>query len=416
MLVRSRSQRFTVRSIMQLGLIAALVLSFSPKQSFAETYFIEPITTELHQRLLSSKASLYAVVNCSDSLEGGQVDLAELGLLGLLKSLREFREDGHTSIHMFIRFESFENNKDSENFLEQALENICRNAGFEEVKTSKTWTSVSWDDRFGPASKFEEPEDNSEDGVGDFYSRAFPLRTRLSRYLLGDYDCFVRIRQPIDTTTKDLSGPLRDSIKANVEGLNLPQKNRLIFDLRSTDFARDNADHLFGQIAGVSPAEVFAKELGFEQMNFRHSPGRGAPEKLLGKPLPPVQLVSNDGAAQTFDELRNGTSGLLTVWSNADQECRKLANALNKLDGVGYVIAAAISLPNERVTEIASKTKWEFSVVSILKASTDEQLQVWHNPTTFFINSEGIVVGYFVNYEPGDEEWIQEQITELLNP
>ena len=119
---------------------------------------------------------------------------------------------------------------------------------------------------------------------------------------------------------------------------------------------------------------------------------------------------------QNFDELRNGKPGLLTVWSNADQECRKLANALNKLDGEGYVIAAAISLPNERVTEIASKTKWELPVVSISKASTDEQLQVWHNPTTFFINSEGIVVGYFVNYEPGDEEWIQEQVTELLNP
>ena len=58
---------------------------------------------------------------------------------------------------------------------------------------------------------------------------------------------------------------------------------------------------------------------------------------------------------------------------------------------------------------------WRNSRLRIVGGALQSKTSISHgSPRLFFINSNGIITDNFVGFEPGDEEWIEEQTIKIL--
>ena len=275
------------------------------------------ITTDVHRNVFASETTAYALINGSGLLREQYIDANVLDITRFRTELMTLAGGDNPYLRLVIRFDGVDQNKATEQFLEAAVKELCRDAGFATIHSSRTYSSLTWD-RF--ADRFREAPEKGAELQGRTVERplirAHAIRTNLSRVVLGDADCMVAIHRPFDGRQETLSEELRRSIEETVVLLQLDSRNQLCFNLSSTAAGEPIIEKLFGN-QPTSPADVFVKELGFESMTYSHSPGGGAPQLLIGRPAPDFQLPFVDGTDFILSEHIKNRVAIVTFWGVA---------------------------------------------------------------------------------------------------
>ena len=82
--------------------------------------------------------------------------------------------------------------------LEAATKQICRDAGFKQVRIGHMYTGDDWKQQLALVSGGEAADDAADERpINSDLVGVFPIRTRLSRFLTNDMDCVVSLRRPI---------------------------------------------------------------------------------------------------------------------------------------------------------------------------------------------------------------------------
>lgn len=410
-----------------------------------KNFFVAPISTDLQRAIISSSADTYAIANCNPFVVDGSVELSALDREAFVTNLADALPNRQ---HLFLvcRYQLPANiDAKLRKQIQAQLSAICRIAGYEKVSLSETMTSRQWQQTLDAAASFDEPFEATESLVEDEHVRVFPVRTRLSKFVLGDTDCIVEINRPIDGRVTEISSQLKSSISENVQSIALARKQNLLFKLSSTSAGRHMVEKLFdprlapvlpstddpallevfksefeSQIAAYkpSPALALALELGFKSINFSHSPGGGAPEALIGKEAPNFKLTRLNGEPLDLHEFINGRPALVTFWGLACGPCRQEAPHLSKLwkkyapHDFSMVAVNGYNDEREAVAKYVETDGLSHPIVLQGRSVADDLYSVGAYPTTFWINRQGKVTDYEVGFT--SVEHLERHIKEML--
>ena len=389
-------------------------------------FFVAPVTSELQRDLTSPTADTYAIVDANMAVKELKVDTSTLTEAGFEQRLAEMTSRGH--LYLVCRF-SVQDKYNSQlmSDVSEALKKIATQVGYRRVSAIQMSTSASWEDAIKPVLGYTEGEETGEEVVENDLVRVYPIRTRLSKMLLGDFDCIVEIFRPIDANFTEFRPELREAIIAAVGQAQPQEKRTLLFKLTSTNQGRDRIETLFQstprpqlrdaadpffvqlyqeQLVNFdpSPALLLAEELGFQKFRTSHSPCGGSPEMLVGKRVPNFQLPTVDGLTMELHQEIQGKRALITFWGLACGPCRQEAPHLSRLQekhGADLVRMIAINGYNDerqKVAEYVAQEGLKQTFVLEGKKVSDELFGVGAYPTTFWVDDEGIVVDYEVGF------------------
>lgn len=398
--------------------LASLV---SRSEAVDPNYFVAPIRTELQRNEISSKASAYVIVFCNPLVKGDRLDLEALDAESFLADLRPLATP-KSSLYLQLRYEFGDQSipaklKDQ---LKAELVSLCSSVGFQNVRPRVIQTSGKWSDVCA-AAKFEELEGATEDAADNALVTAFPIRTRLSKLAIANVDCIVEIKRPIDGKMTAFPTSLYEKAGDAIRDLKLVSKDLLMFKVSSTRAGRDRIEDFFSarkppvpffaedksfavRLAKykASPGLLLAKDLGFESIRYRHSPGGGAPENLIGKQAPDFELELLDGSTVKFHRYIQGHPTLLTFWGVACGPCCWEAPHLSVLDTKyveqGFRVLAINGYDESRdvVSEYATKAGLTHPIALKGGDVSSDVYDVGAYPTSFWIDKTGKVVDYVV--------------------
>jgi thiol-disulfide isomerase/thioredoxin len=402
-------------------------VAWSDPNDAQPNYFVAPIKTEVHRDAISNESSAYAVVNSSALIHEGKVDLAPLTESQFADELKKLATRDASQLKLVLRYKlGAEGTEEIQKAIRTRLVEIAQSAGFQAVRASETFTSATWESAFGEVRDFEETQADRERIVDDELIRAYPLRTKLSKMVVGNADVVVEIKRPFDGRQQDLTKSLLASIKRAVEALDLPpKKGKLLFQISTTSAGEDVVEKLFHYRQRVtvpddiSPAlrkvlteeaskhqpshgQVLASELGFDTIGYSHTPGGGAPEALIGRPAPDFELTMLDGKKLELRAFRDGRPALVTFWGVACAPCCREAPELttvHKKYGKDFAIVAVNGYDESRevVAAFAAQAKLQHPIALNGRSVADDVYQVGSYPTTFWINRDGAVEDYDVS-------------------
>jgi thiol-disulfide isomerase/thioredoxin len=392
-------------------------------------FFVAPIKTEVHRAVISEEASAYAVVNCSALAREGKFNPAPLDEQQFIKALKQSAAAAPSHLVLVLRYEPpGEVDESVKKSIRSRLEEICRSAGYEQVHASEMFITAAWKDVYASVQNFAEKANSSERIFEDELIKAYPLRTRLSKLVVGEADFAIEIRQPFDGRQNDIGEPLRASIKRAVRSAELGEKKgKLQYRLSSTSAGEPLIQELFSnqQPAKIpadltnptikkllvdqaarykpSPGLKLAIELGFDSIIYSHSPGGGAPEKLVGKRAPDFELESLAAGKLALRSFVGDRPALVTFWGVACGPCCREAPHLTRMHekyGKDFAILAVNGYDESRevVAKFAEQTKLKHPIV-LGGSSVADVYQVGAYPTTFWINRQGIVEDYEVDFD-----------------
>lgn len=427
-----------------VGLILCFLWSFFvvPARCCEESpFFVAPIVSDLQREKTSPTADAYALVDIDElEFESGKPKLDLLLEAGFEKQLAGLA----SKRHLFIVTHSHigrSNEAAKLTAVEDALREVAKRSGFEKVSVIETSTSVTWRERVGAAVEYVENDGAMETVIENDFIRVYPIRTKLSKLLAGDGDCIVEVFQPVDGAFKTLSDPLRQAIVDAVTQANLEQKTRLIFDLQSTEKGRDRLEEIFGsrdrpilrdandpfwveqyqqqmKKFTPSPALLLAEDLGFRSVRYRHSPGGGEPEGLLGKEVPNFVLPSLDAGELNLHQFTKGVPTLITFWGLACGPCRQEAPHLSRVQatyGSQRIRVVAVNAYGDQQSDVEKYVQEEgLTHTFVLNGEklAKEVYRVGAYPTTFFVDGTGKVVSYEVGFF--SETRLRRQVEKLL--
>ena len=417
--------------------------SQEPQTGSAGSYFLAPITTEVHRLRVSSTASAFGRVDAARLIVDGAITLTPLNLIQFEADLRVLSTREPKSLYLELFYGEIKSALDFtlNDELKSRLRVIAKRAGFTEVRLVTTQSSAKWENHYdskaGDArSDFDEPVIKNE------WIVAHPIRTPLSKVEVGEADCVIEIRQPFDGRQSGLSSDLTTAIKNAVAAMNLSQPRRkLLFYVSSTTAGVELMETIFStrkprpvpaeikspelrqllqreaDAIKLSPAMVLAQELGFETFSYRHSPNGGAPQELLGQPAPDFEHTALDGKPLNFKSFRNGRPALISFWGVACAPCVKEAPYLTMAhktlgDRVAIVAVNSYDEELEHVRRFATENHFEHPIV-VQGAATAGKYRVSAYPTTFCVDSQGIVIDYFVGFDFPED--IDRRLAKLLN-
>lgn len=405
-------------------------------------YFVSPVTTDLQRSLVRKGTTIYAEVNGDALVKDGKIDLAPLENSSFLSEIKtSWNEDASLCIVCKFQFSATIVESSLQKQLASALEKYCSQAGISQVSTVNTMTSSSWNEQWANVSISDDSLDAQEPLVEDELVQAYPIRTRLSKYLMGDGDCFVRILPSIDgRMTNELPSDLKLSITNAVQALDVQNKHKLLFDVSSTAAGEKLVEQLFNQkqppvrpklellikdyqaeLAAYkqSPGLTLAKELGFESIGYGHSPNGGAPEKLIGKPSPNFELEALGGGQLELHQFTKGRPAIITFWGLACGPCRVEAPHLSQLQqkfGRDKLSIVAVNCYNDDKADVQKYVDAENLTHPIVLQGESIARNDYHvtaHPTTFWIDSNGVVVDYEVGFESAKR--LESKIQKLLD-
>ena len=426
-----------------VGLACVANATAKDEQTDTPQYFAAPIKTEVQRREISASASAYAVVNCNAFLVDSQFDPNAFDTTSLVSELRTLADADAGPLKLVVRFHlGVEIERPTRTEIKNHLKQLCESAGFGSVSAVEMDTSASWDDFYEPLKDWTEAESVTETVITDRLVNVYPLGTKLSRIAIGNADCVVEIKQPIDGRQKDLSTALQSAIRGAIESVGPElKKGKLLFRVQSTDAGRELVEQIFdarrpptipediqdGPLYDFlqsqrkqyrpSPAMKLARELGFEQISYVHSPGGGAPEKLIGHPVPNFELDRVGGDRLQLRRFLDGRPGLVTFWGVACGPCREEAPHLTRLhqkysDSFAVVAVNGYKETSDAVARFARQNKLEHPIVVGGGEVASKNYFVGAYPTTFFVDRNGTVVDYKVGFDSGEE--LESRIGELV--
>ena len=398
-------------------------------------FLVAPIETDLHRAEVSS-SDAYAIVNCSSLFVEGKLELNRLPPEKFQTALRDMAK-GRESLRIICRYKfPLQVDQASQYDLKQKLVEIGKAAGFAIVTTNTRRTSAKWEDDFVTAESFQEPANHDEPVVENEYVRAFPIRTKLSIFEVGDFDCMVEILRPIDGRMKSLPPELRTAISSAVDGLKLDKRKTLKFSLSSTVSGRDLVESLFNsrlppvrpanlppalidffnrQEANYTPSEALnlVLDLGFESFQYSHSPGRGQPEEMIGQMAPEFELERLGGDNLSLKRFTKDRPALVTFWGVACGPCCREAPHLSRFHqkyGKDFAILAVNAYDEDRevVKKFADRTQLTHPIV-LKGREVSRRYSVGSFPTTFWIGKDGKIDDYDVGFV--SSERVEERIS-----
>jgi thiol-disulfide isomerase/thioredoxin len=440
------------------ALAVSLVIICLPSVEAAaalKPYVLFPVTTALQRKLsMSNSATAYAMLDVKALLEDGRFDVARLEQAGFSLDLAELRARqvaANSNLMLVFRFADVRLGEEETKTMEQAVEKLCRAAGFKRVSVGGRYEGVSWQEKLAKFAPVVEEADPSESPVEDELVRVYPVRTGFSRFLLDDgaYDCVVRLRQPIDGRFQGLTAATRGSITAHIAELKLPRRRRLMWDLSTTKPGREVAEQYFGgqfgvlsprlplEVASISVRDrpwvnewlqdrVFSRalpmlnELGFESSAYTQSTSFVSPERLLGKPAPDFTLPALAGGEIQLHDAIRGRVAVVTFWGVACAPCRAEAphlNALAKQFTAGDLVVVAVNAYDESkdvVAQFARSKGISYPIALMGRKMGEEKYTVASYPQTFLLDHRGVVVDYLLGFEEGDEKHLTEAVVRLL--
>nr|WP_143547687.1 TlpA disulfide reductase family protein [Rhodopirellula sp. SM50] len=166
-----------------------------------------------------------------------------------------------------------------------------------------------------------------------------------------------------------------------------------------------------------SPAMKLARELGFETISYVHSPGGGAPEKLIGHSVPNFELDRVGGDRLELNRFLDGRPGLVTFWGVACGPCCQEAPHLTRMhqkysDRFAIVAVNGYDEASEVVAKFATQNKLEHPIVLGGGEVASNVYFVGAYPTTFFVDRKGTVVDYQVGFDSG--EALEDRVREMV--
>ena len=429
-----------------LAVAACCVLLSSAVRGQEETplpnFFVAPITTQLQRDVVSSTADVYAAVNCNAmqaEAEGSSFTLPDQE--AFLANLKEAASYGsRLQLELWYHLPS-EPQRDLQSRVRTSMTELAETAGFEQVRASEIMTTADWASKVGPASRMTEATQVDERPVADDLVRVYPVRTKLSRFELGEVDCVVEVFDPIDARAIETWPQLRDSIAKQVRAVEIPRGGRLRFTLTKTDAGAKLAEGLFDSAQPPeippdapsvirdlleteaakykpSPAMALVKELGFQSFYTAGGSGYGAPDLLVGKAAPSFTLQRLGGGEIELKEFIRGRPTLITFWGLACGPCRLEAPHLSKFyeeygsQGFEMIAVNAYNDSADDVAEYVADEKLNYPIALQGHSVAKEQYRVEAYPTTFWVDASGTVVDYDIGFSSADR--VERQIRKML--
>ena len=435
---RNRSLTF----LMVLAWAGNAVASDAPHE--LPGFFVAPITTDVHRALISDQATAYAVIDGSTLVAKGEANFAEFDAAAFERQLADLAKPGPSVLRLVLQYRSQQDHERGvRESIKRHLKGIAKAAGFRTTIATEVSTSVPWRDAYADVHVWEEADAPREPIVEDALVRVYPLRTKLSKMVLGDADCVVELKRPLDGRQQDFSQQLRMSIQRAVASLDLGQeKGSLQYRLSSTSAGEQLVVILFDpQLPPEIPANItspaliallekeaakykpsqgleLAKSLGFHRITYAHTPGGGAPEKLVGNPVPDFTLATLAGEELQLRAFIENRPALVTFWGVACGPCCREAPHLTRMHQkheaeFGIVAVNGYDESREVVAKYAEEAQLRHPIALNGGRIASELYFVGSYPTTFWIDREGIVEDYVIGFDSAAE--LQRRIRQILD-
>jgi len=394
-----------------------------------KNYLLFAITTELQRILLfSTKADAYVQFDVGECMDDGELDLQRFDAEAFRKELAaRVRQIHKAEPRLFISFRyagiSWEPNGTKTNAMQKVITGICRDAGFAKVQTGMAGEGGSWQDKIASLGSLTDDVDSSESPIEDEFVRVYPVRTRLSRFLLGDsrYDCYIDLRQPIDGRFQEFSPAARRTIGQRVAKLELRQKRKLTFHCLATTAGQANVERYFAKRAGNPPmVDAFVKEIGFHSSSYSMMPMGVSPENLLGKQAPDFTLEGLDGGQIHLHEMIRGRVAVIAFWGVACGACcdeaPHLTAIFNKYRDQGLIVVAVNGYDESKdVVDRFARSKGLAHQIALKGSKVAEgKYTVQSYPVTFLVDRTGAIADYHLGFDPGDEKRLEQGVAHLL--
>ena len=222
-----------------LVLFGRSALADEPKP---KNYVGFPIKTQLQRALLyTTTANVYLMFDVAEIMNKSELKLERMDIDGFRSDLSAMAKQtgvAKPGLKICFRFAGLSLDNNQIKAVERAVAPICRQAGFGKVSVSNSFGGGNWQDEIGRFANLADGDANAEESpIEDEFMRIYPVRTKLSRFILSDvdYDCHIELRQPIDGRFKELSEAARQRIAQRVAELKLPQTRKLNFLCTTTN-------------------------------------------------------------------------------------------------------------------------------------------------------------------------------------
>lgn len=391
-----------------------------------KNYVLFPIKTELQRTLVSSTADVHAEFDVAQAMTEGKFDLRRVDREQFQADLAAMAKQTGAAkprLQIYFRYAEVPADRNEMKTVEDAVTPICHQAGFDTVRTGMTFGGVAWQDMLAKFTKLVDDDNATESPFEDEFIRVYPVRTKLSRFRLGDsaYDCFIELRQPIDGRFSEFSDIAREAIARRVAELKLSQKRKLSFRCMTTEAGAAAAERYFFARNG-QPALVdsLVKELGFENCTITRISMSVSPEDLLGKEAPDFTLDALAGGQIHFHEASRGRVALIAFWGVACGACRSEAPHLTLLHdqyqskGLFVVAVNGYDESKENVDQYAREKKLTHPIALMGGKVAEEKYTVASYPVTYLVDHRGKIVDYHLGFEPGDETLLEKSLRRLL--
>jgi hypothetical protein len=264
----------------------------APDGADSPTFFVLPIRTELQHELIAGgkSANTLVVLNGFATVGKRGVDrMRALDILALRRALAAIKAGNPNASVVFVigylgdasqsKWQALQENQ---KLLTQECHDLAKESklrvAYVYMTTANGATPDLWSKVVAAVRDIDlAKETATESAEGDSEVRAFPVRTRVTRFLTGSFtgsptrgsDCVVYIDKPLRAADEPLVGPdLEGRIKRVVAKLELLNKDRIDFHLipagGSGDAYLRNRKALDDRFVG-KPSQRLAELLGFKQ-------------------------------------------------------------------------------------------------------------------------------------------------------
>jgi beta-lactamase regulating signal transducer with metallopeptidase domain len=256
-------------------------------------FFVIPIRTELQRKLVADGKPVHALVELNGFApigKRGDDRMRALDIVELRRSLAAIKGgDANASIVFVIGYLSLIPRgmegmlPHEQNLLTQECRDLAEEAKLGVARISNTWVNVEtpglWPKVVAAVKDIDLAKDTAaESAVGDSEVSAYPVRTRVTRFLTDQStggnspgsDCVVYIHKPLNASDDPLIGPdFVAHIKRVVSKLDLPRKDRIDFHLTRPKLSpaadQDHRDAIMNRFIGnANESGHLATRLGFK--------------------------------------------------------------------------------------------------------------------------------------------------------
>ncbi len=393
-------------------------------QTSPKNYVLFSVKTDLQRYVLqSSAAGAYLEVNGDGVLVDGKFSPEEFGVESFVADLRAFRErnDVEPVVKLYIRFADLTATAEQRRTAAAEVKAACLKAGFVKVSAGTRFGGKPWEDKVAPLGSSRSQRDAAESAIDREPVRIFPVRTELSRFLLGnDVTCVVQLRQPIDGRFQDITKSVRQTIVQSVASLALPPKGVIVFHCLTTTAGRKPLERFFGY-GESSPGNIFAREMGFRSSLWSTTTMGVAPEDLLGKQAPDFTLQSLGGGEINLRSTIQGRVAVISFWGVACGPCRVEAPHLSVLhnrygeDGLTVIGVNSYDEAEEVVAKYVQDESLNHMIVLMGGNVAKRKYTVVSHPVTFFVDHKGVMRDYHLGFQAGDEKQLFDHVEQLLS-